>query len=330
MSDDPPSERTGDQFADRPEDGSHLDPEMQEAFLGAVGFEATTDFGRVIDLGDRYLGMVTEGNGPKLRLGRELDQLSSVGADIVASAVNELLAEGLTPVAFQNVLTVESIERTEAMEIASGLADAAERAGILLLRGTLRTDPEGAATMDLLGTAAGIAEPEQRFPGTAATGDRLVGFPSSGIHSGGIEAARAAVEGVHDLAAPLPGESEKTIGAAIIEPTRVYTYLGDALGENTVHAAVQLQDGAWQNLSRMGDVRFAINDPLPPAPIFELIREAGDIDQQTMYRTFNMGTGFVVAAPESAAAAIAGRTDGRIIGAVERGEGVSVGGIDIT
>lgn len=329
----PDGQDGGDQF-DRlgAEDASAMvEPteEMTDALLGAVGHEGATEaFAGMIDIGDRYLGLRTTGVGAKLSLARELGSYAGVGTDCVALTVNDLVADGLTPVAFVNYLGVEASDEDLARRIGSGLAEGAEQAGMLLLGGEMSVKPDVISGFDLVGTAAGIADSDQVFDGEAATGDRLVGFPASGIHAAGIEEARAILES-QDYSDPLPGDS-RTIGAALLQPTRIYSHLLEPLRETTVHAAVHLGEGGWTALGRMGEYRYSITDPLEPNPIFELLASAGDLEVATMYGTFTMGTGFVVAAPESAANELVAATDGQIVGVVERGTSVSVRGVDLT
>lgn len=330
---DSPRARGGDQYEElvsgEPDAAIPQSEAEADALLAVTGMGEHRSFGRTIDIGDRYLGLVTEGTGEKGRIARETDRLATLGADLVTRTVNELLAEGLTPVALTTGMTVESPDETMARRIGSGLADAAERAGILLLRGTMEIRPDMGSNLAVVGTAAGVAEPSAVFPGEAATGDRLVGFPSGGIHSGGIELALETLTSAYELAEPLPGDRSRTIGDVLVEPSRLYTYLTDALREETVHAAVVIGDNGWRDLDGMGEYRYTISDTFDPQPLFETIQNTGDHDLETMYGSFNMGTGFVLAAPEAAAKSIVSKTDGRIIGAVEQGTGISIRGIEL-
>lgn len=330
---DPPGDTGTDQFealaGGEPEGAVPPTEEMEEALLAMTGMGSSGSFGRTIDIGDRYLGLVTDGTGAKRRVARQTDRIAALGADLVTRTVNELVAEGLTPVAYSNALSVESADETLARRIGSGLADAAERAGILLLRGTMRTQPEVVTGFDLVGTAAGVADPTAVFPGEAATGDHLVGFPSGGIHAVGVDLALDTLTSAFELSDPLPGEPARSIGDALVEPTRLYTYLGDVLHEETVHAAVAFGEDGWRDLEQLGEYRYVISEAFEPQPVFEAIMETGDLDLESMYTSFNMGTGFVIAAPESAAKSIVSKTDGRIIGAVEQGSGIAVRGIEL-
>lgn len=306
------------------------DPEVTDALRGVVGLaDAADEFAGVIDIGDRYLGLSTTGIGPKLQIAQTRESYAPLGTDCVAMTVNDLLADGLTPVCYVNHLSVAESDESIAGPIARGIAEAAEQAGILLLGGDMSVAPETVAAFDLVGTAAGVGEETEVFPGEAATGDRLVGFPATGIHPEGVGFARSVLEDSHELSDPLPGSDTATLGDALAQPLRLYTYLLDTLREADVHAAVHLAAGGWPRLSRMGDYRYSITEPFEPPAIFDLLEDAGGLSLQELYRRYAMGTGFVLAAPESVATEIAAATDGRIIGVVEQGSGVSIRGMDL-
>ncbi|MFB6114246.1 MAG: AIR synthase-related protein [Halodesulfurarchaeum sp.] len=332
--DDPTPGGQGDQFDQLGgEEGSGFVPPSEEttdALLGAVGFdERAADFSGMIDLGDRYLGMRTADAGEKLKIARAVERYGDVGADCVAHAVNDLLSDGLTPVAFITYFGVKERDEAVAGEVATGIAEGAEQAGILLFGGRMGVKPDVLTGVDLVGTAAGVGNPSDVYSGEAAEGDRLVGFPSSGIHSAGLETARSVLLEEYEYADTVPGADTETIADRLLRPTRLYTYLTDHLRDSIVHAAVQITDGGFQSLSQMGEYRYSITDPLEPQPVFDLIQDTGDLDTETMYRTFTMGTGFVVAVPESAANELVSETDGEIVGIVERGSGIAIRGLEI-
>jgi phosphoribosylformylglycinamidine cyclo-ligase len=99
--------------------------------------------------------------------------------------------------------------------------------------------------------------------------------------------------------------------------------------EHDVHAAAHITGGGWTNLSRLSSFRYVIDDPWPIHPVFDFVQTAGSVPDEEMHRTFNMGTGFVAAVPTSTAAALAETTDGRVIGRVERGDAVSIRGMQL-
>lgn len=308
--------------------GTGVDIDASEAataaLVEAVG-KGEGDYAGLVDLGDRYLGLATDGVGTKLLVAEALSDYSTIGIDCIAMNANDLVAAGVEPVAFVDYLAVEQPDDAIATEIGDGLAAGAERAGVTLVGGETAVMPEVIRGLDLAGTCAGLATEENLF-GEAKAGDALVGFPSSGIHSNGLTLAReaAARNGDYDDSFP---NSDRTVGEVLLEPTRLYTDL--PLHDYDTHAAAHVTGGGLTNCSRMGSFRYELTDPLPIPPVFEFIQERGNIADEEMYRTFNMGMGFVVALDSEDAAALAEATDGQVVGRVVEGAGVAVRGIEL-
>jgi phosphoribosylformylglycinamidine cyclo-ligase len=189
--------------------------------------------------------------------------------------------------------------------------------------------PEVINGLDLAGTCAGLAAKDDIFEGHAEPGDALVGFRSSGIHSNGLTLARKAATKNHDYDDAFPGEGYETIGEALLEPTRLYTFLLDAMREHGVRGAAHITGGGWTNLERLGDNRYVVDDAFDPHPVFEFVQTEGNVSDEEMHRTFNMGTGFVAALDPEDAEALAEATEGRVIGHVEDGDGVSIRGLEL-
>ncbi|GAA0656381.1 phosphoribosylformylglycinamidine cyclo-ligase [Salarchaeum japonicum] len=299
------------------------------ALVSQVGGNDTTEYAGLIDIGDQYLALATDGVGTKLLVAEALGDYSTVGIDCIAMNVNDLVAAGVTPVAFVDYLAVDEPSETFSEQIGAGLARGAEDAGVALVGGETAVMPEVVSGLDLAGTAAGLATEDEVFPGEAEAGDVLVGFESSGIHSNGLTLAREAATRDGDYTDPYPYDGYDTVGEALLEPTRLYTYLLDDLHEHDVHAAAHVTGGGWTNLSRMGDYRYSILDPFDAQDVFAFVQERGSVSDAEMHRTFNMGTGFVVALPPEEAESLADATDGRVIGSVEEGEGVAVRGLTL-
>jgi phosphoribosylformylglycinamidine cyclo-ligase len=298
------------------------------ALVGAVG-ESTGDYAGLLDIGDRYLGLATDGVGTKLLVAEALGDYSTVGIDCIAMNVNDLVAAGVRPIAFVDYLAVDDPDERFAEQIGEGLAEGAERADIELVGGETAVMPEVVTGLDLAGTCAGLAAKGALFPGTAEAGDALVGVPSSGIHSNGLTLARTAVTREGDYADPCPFGDYDTLGEALLEPTRIYTDLLDPMRGHGVHAAAHVTGGGWTNLDRLGDYRYVIDDPFDPQPVFDYVQETGNVSDEEMHRTFNMGTGFVAALEPSDAEALADAVDGRVIGRVEDGGGVAIRGLEL-
>jgi len=298
------------------------------ALVGAVG-ESAGDYAGLLDIGDRYLGLATDGVGTKLLVAEALGDYSTVGIDCIAMNVNDLVAAGVRPVAFVDYLAVDDPDERFAEQIGAGLAEGAERADIELVGGETAVMPEVVTGLDLAGTCAGLAAKGALFPGTAEAGDVLVGVPSSGIHSNGLTLARTAVTREGAYTDPCPFGEYDALGEALLEPTRIYTDLLDPMRTHGVHAAAHVTGGGWTNLDRLGDYRYVIDDPFDPQPVFDYVQKAGNVSDEEMHRTFNMGTGFVAALEPSDAEALADAVDGRVIGRVEDGDGVAIRGLEL-
>ncbi|MFB6091010.1 MAG: phosphoribosylformylglycinamidine cyclo-ligase, partial [Halobellus sp.] len=251
------------------------------------------------------------------------------GIDCIAMNANDLVAAGVRPVAFVDYLAVEEPDETFSEQVGEGLDAGAEEAGVELVGGETAVMPEVVRGLDLAGTCAGLAAKEAIFPGEAEPGDALVGFPSSGIHSNGLTLARTAVTREHEYADTCPFADYDTLGEALLEPTRIYTHLLDPMRDHDVRAAAHVTGGGWTNLERLGAHRYLIEDPFDAQPVFEFVQSAGNVSDEEMHRTFNMGTGFVCALAPDDAEALADSTEGRVIGRVEEGEGVAIRGLEL-
>jgi len=191
--------------------------------------------------------------------------------------------------------------------------------------------PEVIEGVDLAGSCVGFASPDDVIDGEGVEkGDRLIGIPSNGIHSNGLTLARKAVtqgdtEAYHEEAP----YAESTVGEELLKPTRIYTEPLRAAQNHDVCGMAHITGGGFTNLERLADFGFVIENPLPVPPIFELIQKRGDVSDKEMYRTFNMGTGFVLVVPEKDSKDIAETVGGSVIGRVEDGECIRVDGVKL-
>ncbi|MFW6436653.1 MAG: phosphoribosylformylglycinamidine cyclo-ligase [Halococcoides sp.] len=302
------------------------------ALVEATG-EFAGDFAGLIDLGDRSLALATDGVGTKLLVAAAVDDHTTIGIDCIAMNVNDLLAQGLDPVAFVDYLALEAPDSELTAAIGEGLQTGAERADVALVGGETAVLPEVIRGYDLAGACVGLAPEGALFDGRAEPGDRLLAWPSSGVHSNGLTLAREALTetGGYAYDEPAPFDPDRSIGEVLLEPTRIYANLLVPLRAAETHAAAHVTGGGWRNLLRMGEHHYAIDDPFDPQPVFEAIQDAGDVSDAEMYRTFNMGTGFVAAVAPEVAESLAGDTDGRVIGTVEAGDpSVAIRGLELT
>ena len=289
------------------------------ALVGMVG-EGGGDYAGLLDIGDRYLALATDGVGTKLLVAEALGDYSTVGIDCIAMNVNDLVAAGVRPVAFVDYLAVEEPDETFAEQVGEGLAVGADVADIELVGGETAVMPEVVRGLDLAGTCAGLAGKDAVFGGTAEPGDALVGWRSSGIHSNGLTLAREAVTRTHAYTDAAPVDGYETVGEALLEPTRIYTDLLDPMRAHDVRAAAHITGGGWRNLDRLGAHRYVVTDPFDAQPVFEFVQAEGGVSDAEMHRTFNMGTGFVAAVDPATAQSLAAATGGRVIGRVEPNE----------
>ncbi|MFC7154625.1 phosphoribosylformylglycinamidine cyclo-ligase [Halomarina halobia] len=297
------------------------------ALVGAVG-EFEGDYAGLVDIGDRYLALATDGVGTKLLVAEALDDFTTIGIDCIAMNVNDLVAAGVEPVAFVDYLAVDAPDDDVAEQVGRGLAAGAAEAGVALVGGETAVMPDVIRGLDLAGTCAGLAPKDALFPGAAEAGDALVGFPASGVHSNGLTLARKAAARNHEFADPFPLDESRTVGEVLLEPTRIYAELLAPLREHGAHAAAHVTGGGWTNLLRMGERRYVVDDPFDPNPVFEFVQNEGNVADEEMYRTFNMGTGFVAALAPADAESVAEATDGRVVGRVEEAEG-EAGAVEI-
>jgi phosphoribosylformylglycinamidine cyclo-ligase len=290
------------------------------ALIGAVG-EFEGDYAGLVDIGDRFLALAADGVGTKLLVAEAIDDYSTIGIDCMAMNVNDLVVQGVEPVAFVDYLAVEEPDDETAEEIGEGLKVGAERAGVALIGGETAVMPDVIKGLDIAGTCAGLAPRDALFPGEAEVGDAIVGWPSSGIHSNGLTLAREAVTRNHAYTDPFPPNPDRTIAEELLEPTRIYTDLLASLRTHETHAAAHVTGGGWTNLTRMGAARYEISDPFDAQPVFEFVQQEGSVADEEMHRTFNMGTGFVATMPEEdAASVVEAEDDARIIGTVEEAD----------
>ena len=295
---------------------------------------ASGDYAGMLDVGDRYLALSTDGVGTKILVADALDDYSTVGIDCVAMNANDLVAAGVRPRAFVDYLAVAEPDERVAAEVGEGLAVGAELAGAELVGGETAVMPEVVRGVDLAGTCAGLAPKDAVFAGEAEAGDALVGWPSTGVHSNGLTLAREVVSRAGGYDEPCPFAGYDTLGEALLEPTRVYADLLDPMREAGVRAAAHVTGGGWRNLARMGARRYEVTDAFEPPAVFEFLREAGGVSDAELHRTFNVGTGFVAAVDPAAAEGLAAATDGRVVGRVEAGGGdeglVAVRGLELS
>jgi len=272
------------------------------------------------------VALCADGVGSKVIVAEQARRFDTIGIDCVAMNVNDLVCVGAEPLALLDYLAVERADPAMLEGIARGLRAGAEAACVEIPGGELAQVPEllrghpSPYGFDLAAAAFGTVALDAVVTGAeCAPGDALIGLPSSGIHSNGLTLARRALledDGLDldDRPAELGGAS---VADALLEPTTIYVRaILDLLRSDVpVHGLAHVTGDGVLNLLRLGDaVGFQIDDPLPVPPVFELVARRGDVEPAEMWRTFNMGCGFVCVVPgeraDAAARLVAARHPG--------------------
>ncbi|MGB0653765.1 MAG: phosphoribosylformylglycinamidine cyclo-ligase [Thermoplasmatota archaeon] len=300
--------------------------------IGGIGH-----FGGLVDFGDHALCLCTDGVGSKMEIARAMGIWDTVGIDCMAMNVNDAICVGAEPLAFVDYLAVEDPEPEVTAAIGRGLERAAELANVSMVGGETATLPGIVKGYDLAGTCLAYAKKDALVTGEAIVpGDVLIGLASSGIHSNGYTLARAAIEQAgHAYQDAWPFEDaehvERRVGEVLLEPTRIYVREIIALlaAGVEVHGLSHITGSGLRKLRRINQgVRYDITDPLPVPSVFTRIQELGNVEDHEMYRTFNMGMGFVVVVPEAAAEEALGVLrehvdyEVKVVGRVAEGDGV--------
>jgi phosphoribosylformylglycinamidine cyclo-ligase len=252
---------------------------------------------------DPVLVSSTDGVGTKLRIAIMADRHHTIGLDLVAMGVNDLLVHGAEPLFFLDYLAVNRVEPDRIEAIVTGIAAGCRQAGCALVGGETAEMGSfyGPGEYDLAGFAVGVAERSALITGEhVAVGDRVLGLASSGLHSNGYTLAREAIFGRMGLKLgdPIPGTGRSVVDE-LLEPTRIYVkpVLG-LLREIRVKAMAHVTGGGITgNLPRvLPSGRRARIDPAawPVPPVFAAIQRAAAVDDGEMRRTFNMGLGFLL------------------------------------
>lgn len=250
----------------------------------------------------------TDGVGTKLRLAIDLKKHDTVGVDLVAMCVNDLIVQGAEPLFFLDYYATDKLDVEVASAVVSGIADGCVLSGCALVGGETAEMPGmyHAGDYDIAGFCVGIAEKSRLLDGSAvAAGDQLIALGSSGAHSNGYSLIRKVLEVNNtDTNELLNG---KSIGDHLIEPTKIYVKSVLALlKEVNVHALSHITGGGfWENIPRVlpESAQAKINESTWEWPeIFNWLQENGNITTHEMYRTFNCGVGMIIVVPADALA----------------------------
>lgn len=276
----------------------------------------------------------TDGVGTKLKLAFLLDKHDTVGIDCVAMCVNDIACAGGEPLFFLDYIACGKNYPEKIATIVKGVADGCKQAGAALIGGETAEMPGfyPEDEYDLAGFAVGIVDEKKLITGeNLKPGDVLIGMASSGVHSNGFSLVRKVFEMTKESLDTYYEELGKTLGEALIAPTKIYVKALKAVKDAgvAIKACSHITGGGfYENIPRMlpeGVRAFVKKDSYEVPAIFRLLASKGNIDEQMMYNTYNMGIGMILAVDpaqaESAVAAI--REAGEIpyiIGEVKAGE----------
>ena len=279
----------------------------------------------------RDVAVHTDGVGTKVLIAGMMKKYDTIGIDCMGMNVNDMICTGATPIAFVDYIAANRNDSKIFLQIAKGLAKGAKISGTPIVGGETAIMPDMFAgrgfSFDLAGTVVGISKTKPLLGNAIKSKDVIIGVHSSGLHSNGYTLARKALLSKFSLKDKI--RSKGTIGDALLEPTRIYTKPAlEALQKCNLHGIGHITGGAFSKLTRLKNLRYEIESLPKMPPIMALIEEAG-VSKKEMYRTFNMGVGLCIMAPQSEESRIRSifkkhkiRSD--VIGFVKSGKGVRV------
>ena len=281
----------------------------------------------------------TDGVGTKIRIAQLLDRHDTIGQDCVAMCVNDIVCSGARPLFFLDYIAIGKNDPQKVADIVKGVAEGCVLSGCALIGGETAEHPGvmKADDYDLAGFAVGVCDKKDLITGeNLKKGDVLIGIASSGVHSNGFSLVRKVFEITKESLDTYYDSLGKTLGEALLAPTRIYVKALKSIKDAgiTVKACSHITGGGfYENIPRMlidGTHAVIEKDSYPVPPIFDLLAKTGDIAEQMMYNTFNMGLGMVVAVDPAdvdktmEAIRAAGDTPS-VVGHIEEGEkGVTV------
>jgi phosphoribosylformylglycinamidine cyclo-ligase len=278
----------------------------------------------------------TDGVGTKIQVARQMGVHDTVGYDLVAHCVNDILVQGASPLFFLDYLALGRMDPDRVEAVVSGVVRACQEFGCPLIGGETAEMPGTYAEddYDLAGFIVGVVDRRKALPAGVSAGDVLLGLPSAGLHTNGYSLARQALftKAGYEAATVLP-ELGTSVGAALLAPHRAYLGALESLIERgRIHALAHITGGGFP-----GNIPRVLPDGLGalirrgswevPA-LFRLIQQAGGVADDEMFRTFNMGIGMVVAVAPSDLHEVEHSLERRgepsfLIGSVVEGAGVT-------
>lgn len=313
----------------------HVKETMRPEVLGGLGgFAGAFDLSAIKNMEEPVLLSGTDGCGTKVKLAFVMDKHDMIGIDAVAMCVNDIACSGGEPLFFLDYIACGKNYPEKIATIVSGVAEGCKQSECALVGGETAEHPGlmPENDYDLAGFAVGVVDKKDIINGeNIQSGDVLVGIASSGVHSNGFSLVRKVFEMTEESLNTYYDELGKTLGEALIEPTRIYV---KAL-KNIKNAGVKVKGcshitggGFFENIPRMlpeGVKAIMKKNSYEVPAIFDLIAKNGNIAEKMMYNTFNMGLGMVIAlAPQDVDKAMAAIQEAGdtcyVVGSIEAGD----------
>ncbi|MDD4694110.1 MAG: phosphoribosylformylglycinamidine cyclo-ligase [Firmicutes bacterium] len=278
--------------------------------LGVMGDIGS--FGGMFDLAslnviDPILVSGTDGVGTKLKLAFEMDQHDTIGIDVVAMCVNDVLAQGAEPIFFLDYIAIGHNDPEKIEAIVKGVAEGCRTANCALIGGETAEMPGmySAGEYDIAGFATGVVSRSKIIDGSkVSAGDVLIGIESSGVHSNGFSLVRRIIKDAElDLnQCYFELDANKTLGEVLLTPTNIYVCeVLDLIKKIDVHGIAHITGGGFdENIPRIlqkGQGLLIKEDSFPILPVFKFLEKYGKVPHREMFNIFNMGIGMVVAVP---------------------------------
>jgi phosphoribosylformylglycinamidine cyclo-ligase len=295
----------------------------------------------IIEFEEYALVLCTDGVGSKVKIALQIKKWDTVGIDCIAMNVNDAICVGAEPLAFVDYLAIDSPKPEITKEIGKGLEKGAELSNISIIGGETASLPEIVNGFDLAGTCLAYVKKDDIITGkNIIPGDIIIGLSSSGLHSNGYTLARKVVQNAdfnYNSKFPDGIYPGKTIGEILLIPTQIYVKeIVELLKKVDIHGLAHITGGGLRNLQRLNkNVKFIIDEPLEPQPIFKFLQKYGNIDNKEMYQTFNMGMGFaIILSQKDTDKAINilkkySKSDVKKVGKIEEGKGVEFIKLDL-
>lgn len=287
----------------------HVKATMRPEVLGGLGgFSGAFSLSKIKNMKEPVLLSGTDGVGTKLKLAFLTDKHDSIGIDCVAMCVNDVACAGGEPLFFLDYIACGKNDPEKIATIVKGVADGCIQSGAALIGGETAEMPGfyPVDEYDLAGFCVGVADKCDLIDGKdLKAGDALIGIASSGVHSNGFSLVRKVFDMTKEALDTYYDELGKTLGEALLAPTKIYVKALKAVRDKNIKikACSHITGGGfYENIPRMliEDTKAVVRKDSYEIPaIFKLLAKTGDIKEEMMYNTFNMGLGMVIAVDKS-------------------------------